>query len=279
MPELLEEAKRIGQVDVLIIDPIVSAIKGEVRRNLQPVVEFAERTGCAVIGITHLTKRTQGQDPIDRITGSLAFGAVPRLVLLATREQQSSDANGLRRGVLTQIKSNIGPDGGGFYYGIEEVELRSGIKASKVKWLGVAEGDAREIIALAEAKLDEHQASAIDATVEFLRQELAEGSVPATDLFKAATRVGITKSTLNRVKRKAGVKVVKQGQKGAKALGSGPYRLTASNRVRPTPTPMQDIKVLKIPSLMILTILIERTSKALKLIKMVSRKAMVTLLP
>ena len=33
---------------------------------------------CAVIGITHFTKGTIGKDPIDRVTGSLAFAAVAR---------------------------------------------------------------------------------------------------------------------------------------------------------------------------------------------------------
>jgi hypothetical protein len=197
----------------------IVVMNAEVRRDLQPVVNFTERTGCAVIGITHLSKGTHGQDPIDRITGSVAFGAVARLAFLATREENSHDGALCRR-VITRIKSNIGPDGGGFYYDIEPVELPPGINTSKVTWLGVAEGNAREIIGLAEVKDDEHQASALDEAVDFLRQELAEGPVPARDLFKKApTEVGITKSTLYRAKKKAGAKAIKQAQRG----GKGPW--------------------------------------------------------
>ena len=60
--------------------PIVSAVAGdshkgaEVRRALQPVVTLAQRLGCAVLGITHFSKGTNGRDPVERVTGSIAFG-------------------------------------------------------------------------------------------------------------------------------------------------------------------------------------------------------------
>jgi putative DNA primase/helicase len=126
MPLLERAAEQLGDVTLLILDPVVSTIQGdshknaEVRRGLQPVVDFCQRVGCAVIGITHLSKGTQGQDPIDRITGSLAFGAVARVILLATREENSGDELGPGRRVITRVKNNIGADGGGFFYEIRE---------------------------------------------------------------------------------------------------------------------------------------------------------------
>jgi hypothetical protein len=220
MPRLVEAANGIGDVNLVIIDPIVSAVVGdshknaEVRRALQPVVDLAEHAGCAVIGITHLTKGTQGQDPIDRITGSLAFGAVARLAFLATREKKGGDESAPCRRVITRIKSNIGPDGGGFYFDLEQVELPSGITTSKVKWLGLAHGPARDIIGHAEEKVDEHQASALEEAGDFLRETLANGAMPATEIQKLATDVGITRGTLNRSKRKYGVRAAKLGKKG-----------------------------------------------------------------
>ena len=53
----------------------------EVRRSLQPLVDLAAEQGCALIGITHYSKGTAGRDRLERVTGSLAFGALPRIVL------------------------------------------------------------------------------------------------------------------------------------------------------------------------------------------------------
>src|SRR5699024_1911518 len=92
----------------------------EVRRAFQPVQELAAKVGCAVLGITHFSKGTQGLDPVERVTGSLAFGALSRLVLVASRaapeDDGSSDEHDM---VLVRAKSNVGPPGGGFRYGIE----------------------------------------------------------------------------------------------------------------------------------------------------------------
>src|SRR2546421_742119 len=94
----------------IMIDPIVVVVKGnghnnaEVRRDMAKLYEFAEQTGVAIIGITHFTKGTMGQDPASRVTGSLAFGAVSRVVLAAAK-----DESGNRRR-LVRAKSNIGPD-------------------------------------------------------------------------------------------------------------------------------------------------------------------------
>ena len=79
--ELHKAVLNIGGVTLLIIDPIVSAVHGdmnkanEVRRSLQPIVDFAEIHGCAVVGVTHFAKHGAGKSPQDRVIGSQAFGA------------------------------------------------------------------------------------------------------------------------------------------------------------------------------------------------------------
>jgi hypothetical protein len=91
MPELAAAAAAIADLRMLIVDPVVSAVAGdshknaEVRRGLQPVVDFAEARGVAAIGVTHFSKGTQGRDPLERLTGSLAFGALARLAFAAAK--------------------------------------------------------------------------------------------------------------------------------------------------------------------------------------------------
>lgn len=125
---LLEaEADRLQAPRLLILDPIVSAVTGdshkgaEVRRSLAPVVTMAQRIGCAVIGITHFSKGTGGRDPVERVTGSIAFAALARMVLVAAKVK-GDDEDGERR-LLLRAKSNIGPDDGGFAYDLERVEV------------------------------------------------------------------------------------------------------------------------------------------------------------
>jgi len=78
-----------GGAVLLVVDPIVSAVAGdshknsETRRSLQPLVDLAGSVGAALVGITHFTKGTAGREPIERITGSLAFGALARVVMVA----------------------------------------------------------------------------------------------------------------------------------------------------------------------------------------------------
>jgi putative DNA primase/helicase len=95
------------------------------------------------LGITHLTKGTAGRDPIERLTGSLAFGAGPRLAMIAARPL---DPEQKRR--LVRIKSNIGPDGNGFEYGLAQEPLVGwdGLSGQRVVWGNPLIGAAREII-------------------------------------------------------------------------------------------------------------------------------------
>ncbi len=145
--DLLEaEALKIGGVRLLIVDPIVSAIAGdshknaEVRRGLQPLVTLAERLDCAVLGISHFSKGTSGRDPVERVTGSIAFGALARLVFAAAKMPDNDQQGGSR--IFVRSKSNIGPDDGGFRYDLEQIELENypGVFASKLLWGDVVEG-------------------------------------------------------------------------------------------------------------------------------------------
>ena len=95
---------------LLIVDPIVSAIAGdshkntEVRRSLQPLVDLALLRRVAVLGVSHFSKGTQGRDPTERVTGSLAFGALARVVLATAK--LPDDKGGGR--ILVRAKSNLG---------------------------------------------------------------------------------------------------------------------------------------------------------------------------
>ena len=74
---LLAAARTLPALRFILVDPVVSAVAGdshkntEVRRGLQPLVDFAAAAGAALLGITHFSKGGQGMDPAQRVTGSM----------------------------------------------------------------------------------------------------------------------------------------------------------------------------------------------------------------
>lgn len=205
MMELEKLAQQVGNISLLILDPIVTAIKGDsnsnsdTRKGLQPIVDFAERIGCAVLGISHFTKGTAGADPLERITGSLAFGAVTRMAFIAAKPDESDHEN--RKRIFTRAKSSLGPDGYGFYYDIQRHEFIEGentIDTSKIVWLGQAKGSARELLSQVE---NYHSRSAMDYAKDFLKTYLKDGPLPSKEILELASQEGISKPTLDRAKK------------------------------------------------------------------------------
>ena len=212
--QLSTQAERIGGVKLLIVDPVVSVISGdshrnaETRRGLQPLVDLGATLGVAVLGISHFSKGGAGKDPLERLNGSLAFGAVARVVMFAARV---TDEGTNDRRLFGRAKSNIGPDDGGFEYALEQIEVAAGIEASRVTWGQPIAGTASEMLAIAEAQPDD-EGSARNGAADFLRQVLGDDVVPSKTVQAEAKTAGVSWRTVERaakdlsvVKRKGGM--------------------------------------------------------------------------
>ena len=216
-PYLQDAIERIGDVKVLIIDPIVSVVRGdshknaEVRKDLTPLVQMAERMGFAIIGITHFSKGTSGREPIERITGSLAFGAVARVVLVAskTKNQDGEDTR-----IFLRAKSNIGVDEGGFEYALESVITGNGIETSRVHWGSLIEGSARELLDDAE---EDSSGGGIKGCMSLITDLLAYGEVSAAQMESDCKGAGYSVATMRRAKRQLGIESQKRGM-GSKGV-------------------------------------------------------------
>lgn len=218
---LVHEAKRIGNVQLLIVDPVVSAIVGDghkandVRRGLQPLVDLALSLDCAVLGITHFSKGSSGRDPTERVLGSQAFGAMARVVLVAAKESSSEEDSPPRR-FVARAKSNIGPDGGGFDYQLLQSELEShdGVVAAYVAWQGAIQGSARELLEAVEVDetTGDDSTERNDAKV-FLASILADGPVAVRSIKADAVGAGYSWRTIERAKKDARIEARKLGLK------------------------------------------------------------------
>lgn len=128
--ELFAHIEADKDARMLVIDPVMAFV-GEftntnadnaVRGVMQPLVDLAERSGIAVVCVMHM-KKGESDSMLNKIGGSVAFGAAARSVLFVGQDQQTG-----RRGIVT-IKSNLavetpppiefllGPDGGVLFVG------------------------------------------------------------------------------------------------------------------------------------------------------------------
>lgn len=212
MESLQSAIDRIGNVRLIIVDPIVSAVTGdshkntETRRDLQPLVDLAANSGAALVGITHLSKGGIGGDPVQRVLGSVAFVAVARVVLVAAKVR-SDDGSSKR--ILARGKSNIGPDDGGFEYYLEQIEVAPEIDASRVTWGNAVSGTAQDL--LSESDADTSGGGALQDAKDFLSEVLAGGPVPSKQVQAEAKEAGISSATVKRAREALHVKAKKDG--------------------------------------------------------------------
>lgn len=216
--QLSQKIKEINGCSLLIIDSIVQAVAGDsnkntsVRNALNPLVELGIYYNCAILGITHVNKRSAKHAPLDRVTGSLAFSAVARIILMTDKiqsevEGSSSDA------VLVRVKTNIGECNGGFEYGIQEIEFEHNGKKHKnstISWCDEPlKGTASNILKFADSDKSSVLSVTENKAIQFLKAELANGDRKSTELLELAHKQEISSSSLNKAKKTLGVQAKK----------------------------------------------------------------------
>lgn len=197
MTNLEDSVWKVSDIALLIIDPIVSAVNGnghnnvDVRKSLQPIVDFGQKINCAILGITHFSKGTEVRNPLERVTGSLAFGAVARVVIATAKIQEGDD---IKR-IVCRAKSNISEDSGGYEYEIRQERITNDIESSCVIWGSAVEGQAIDLLAQPINK-DKSDESALESAKSFLIELLSDGSLPSKQIFSDAKDAGFSSSTL-----------------------------------------------------------------------------------
>lgn len=204
MPKLGPAIERMkDDLSLLVLDPVSAAYVGdshkdaEVRASLQPVINLAERFDVAMLGIAHFAKNSSGRLPVERVMGSAAIGNAPRLVMGVARP---NDPRAPR--VLARVKSNIGPDGGGFEYQLVQTLLRKdeaddeGIPTQMIEWGKFLDGSARDLFKIEEPVKEDALADAVD----FLADFLVRGPIKVADVKEAAAAYGHSWRTCERAK-------------------------------------------------------------------------------
>jgi hypothetical protein len=221
----------LGDVKLIIIDPIVATSKGdshknaETRRDLQPLVDLAEKTRAAIIGIHHLTKRSEEADPLDRVSGSLAYGAAPRVVMLSAIDKKILTEP---TGVFMRAKANNSPSHGGFAFTGEQRALDSlpDICAQRILWGDYRNECASQILAGLESKQDKGDDDGANTkAAQFLIDALRDGPQLAAEVIAKGEAIGLTERTLQRTLKKFGGSTEKNGFRGASIWEFPPHVL------------------------------------------------------
>ena len=138
--DLLEkEIARIGNVIVLIIDPVSSYLgkadshkNSEVRGVLEPISEMAERTRVAILSVTHFSKAGANSTTkaLHRFIGSIAFTGAPRAAFAVIEDVEHEG-----RRLFLGAKNNLARPPQGLAFRLEQSLIEGGIVASRI-WGG-----------------------------------------------------------------------------------------------------------------------------------------------
>ena len=214
LPRLQDLVEKTG-ANLIVLDPVVGHLSSNidsykdhsVRRALAPLAALAESTGAAILGVMHLNK-SSSTDVLTRVSGSVAFGAAARSVLLLGEDPNAVEGGPER--LLIHGKSNLGPPAVAVRLRVDgrTIPTTEGgeIETSGIAWLG------DDPTATAARVLGGHQEpSSLDAATGFLREVLTDGPLPSSEVKALAADEDITERTLKRAKKELGIESKKKG--------------------------------------------------------------------
>lgn len=203
----------VGDVALITIDPITSYMGGkmdshkatEVRSQLGPLKDFAERMDVAVSAITHPPKSTSNK-AIDQFIGSQAFVAACRIGHVCI-EEVGEDGQKTGRVLFANAKNNTFEKMSTLAYRIEQVILKGFIKTPRVVWERDAVNITADEAVLAAAGKDRKQRGEQDAVQNFLSDALQDGEPhPAMPIIETAAKLGFTENQLRTARRRLHVR-------------------------------------------------------------------------
>lgn len=178
---------------MVVLDPIQGYIgasvdmhrANEIRPLMYRIAKLAEKYGCAILLIGHMNKNS-GEKSSYRGLGSIDFQAAARSVLVVGRIK---DDPTLR--VVCPAKSSLAPEGGAVAFRLDPEQ--------GFQWAGPYDISVDELLSGSSRghKLREAQS--------FLKEVLADGQLPQTEIEAAAQQAGIRPKTLRNARYELGV--------------------------------------------------------------------------
>jgi putative DNA primase/helicase len=224
---LAEKVKEIGDVAMIVIDPITAYLgagkidthkTADVRAILSPLKDFADEHGVAVLGLTHPSKSVT--KAMNAATGSQGFVAAARATWLFTRE---TDDNGQETGrtLMLPIKNNLSARRhNGMAYRIAGLDFGNGISAPYVVWDGEPiniTADQALAMAMEPGDCSSGDGGDLAKAMQFITEEFYAArlkgvtEIEAADLKDWARNAGFSEKTLRTARSKLGVVTRREG--------------------------------------------------------------------
>jgi hypothetical protein len=210
-----------NDVALILLDPLMSRLSAgldshkdmEVRKALEPLVRMAQRFNVSILGLIHVNK-SNSNDALQAIMGSVAFAAVARAVLVAIKDP---DAEG--QYIFGLAKSNLGTTNQTevppYSYRVvgKTVGVYEGddITTGAIEWLG---DSARTINdAMEAASVGANVTEAVQEAREWLEDYLSVrgGAADSATVKKESVKAGHSVSTLQRARKSLSLVSVSHG--------------------------------------------------------------------
>jgi hypothetical protein len=209
MRKLAEFAASIGGLALLVISPGLtffgptSTDEVTVRAKLAPLLEWAAKTGCAVVFVLHPPKNAKASIEA-QFAGCDTYRRAARGAWVVQYDPDDKNPNvKLQRRMLVCAGSNNGRDDLELRYRIVDAQTPDGVRTSKIKWLtddevyGGKRGDEDDAPVFDRSEMgDEYRAEVgakrgdkINRAVDWLRQMISEnGAMLSNLLYELAAR-------------------------------------------------------------------------------------------
>lgn len=205
--EVLEACiRQLGDVRLVVLDPVSAYLSGaaansnaDVRTALAPVRALAERTGVAIVAISHLTKKSD-TPAMYRAMGSLAFVAAARAVWAVGPDRRVAG-----RLLFLPLKCNLAGSVTGLAYRI--VPSAAAPDVPVLAWEpGPVTLSAEEALNVRAAVLTRREEAAA-----WLAGLLAAGPMASSEVERRALAAGFPLRTLVRAKQETGARAARLG--------------------------------------------------------------------
>lgn len=173
----------------------------DVRGALMPLAKMAERAGCCVVVIRHLTKGG-GAKALYRGQGSIGIVGAARVGLIAATDPEDDS-----RRILAVSKSNLAALPESIAYRLVSDEEHG---CGRIQWEGTTNHRADDLVSDRHEDPDDDQADA----ARVLESILADGPMWAKDVIDEMGRAGFSKDQAKRAKARLKATSAKHGKPG-----------------------------------------------------------------
>jgi hypothetical protein len=218
----------------LVLDPVteyISALYNEnsghaVRQALGPLTVIAQATGTAVTWIMHLTKG-ESTSALKRFSGSGGYTQLARSAFLLSKNPNDENPNAR---YLAHVKSNISERMSTEQWEVEPIFLPAtadepDTNTARIRRVGASLLTSEELLGPTQTS---EEVTEYDRACELIHEQLHGGrAVESRDLDSAGEAEGISRRTMERARRSAGVRAFQRDRKWWVELRESPDFVTA----------------------------------------------------